>query len=255
MKKILLIVPRTLDKLGGTQTYNEYLIKIINNNFQDIQIDYFVFSDNEEENINNIYDNVHYKYIKHPILKKRTIFNKFFFMLKENRNIRKEVYKLYKKNNYDLILDSSNIYFSKIKNKKQYFFIQHYDIKNYLRKISGIKSFISYIYFRSILNIGNFIKNSSNIVVYDNNNLEYVKNITKNKIYTIPLCFENNNLSYENINISERNKIIYLGRLDSKQKNIDKLISINKNLNLIDFYGKSDQPYDLQYEQIIKQNH
>lgn len=92
---------------------------------------------------------------------------------------------------------------------------------------------------------------------YNDSLLFKKQNINEKNIYFIQLSEKINELNLNGI--SNRKGIIYLGRIDDAQKNISKLIELNKKLNyVIDFYG--DGKKDLiekmgnNYKGFLKQN-
>lgn len=120
-KRILLIERKPDYGLGGVEKYNAKLVSIIKSNFPEVEIDKCclldTFNENKETD-DEIFTTRHTKFIsklekKHKFLFYCLIgFHVFFF--------RKKVYKLIKKNNYDLIIDSTITYFEKLENKDNF---------------------------------------------------------------------------------------------------------------------------------------
>lgn len=93
------------------------------------------------------------------------------------------------------------------------------------------------------------IKNNTlyvrNLILYDQYNYDEIKinRFTPFNACIIPLSTQ---IPYDFDQIltkcaDSRKRILYFGRIDNEQKNICLLNRINKNLNLIDFYGRGDK--------------
>lgn len=239
MKKILLIIPTQLEKLGGTEKYNKTLIEIIKENYQFVDIDVVILEKSDvhnfkKEKLNYFFSNLKYDNNSRFFLKK-AIGESYIYA-----HTRKLVYYLEQTNHYDMIINSTWITFNKLEYKNKYFLIQHDSLDKYLFKfnvsvLSSLRNF-----FRFFLLKNKISKKLSNIIVYDTNNKNIVKKLTNANIYAIPLSAANNSIQILDKEIlKNRKKIIYLGRINQTQKNLNKLIEMNEHLNLIDFYGES----------------
>ncbi|MBO6094510.1 glycosyltransferase, partial [bacterium] len=91
------------------------------------------------------------------------------------------------------------------------------------------------------LGVKNNLKEANNLVLYDAENEKYIRQnrMSNFNAFDIPLCYDvpKNYLPILMNNLNNKKRIIYFGRIDGPQKNIDNLNAINKKLNLIDFYG------------------
>lgn len=262
-KKILIIENRPDYGLGGVEKYNSKLIEIIKSNYENIIVDkcYLLNSFNKVDSQDKTYF-----YTKHTnFISKLEKKNKLFYYLFIGFHIfffRKKVYKLEKINNYDLIIDSTVTYFSKLKNNDNFIWVQHVTPEFYKHK------YIKNKFLRLLINFGKscfFLKNPTlkykNIVCFDEENANQIKkqrndNFNLFKINLFSKIYEWNKI--EN-NLSKRDKIVFFGRIEDSQKNIFKLININKKINFsIDFYGfgakKIINELGTSYKGIIKNN-
>ncbi|MBO7043860.1 hypothetical protein J6W34_04905 [bacterium] len=109
-KNVLLILTNELRNVGGIEAYNKLLIKIIEKNFENINIDILLTSATHQDiNDDDKYNNK-YKYYKNCINTKFTYINQLFSYIFP----RKKIKKLLNKQNYNLIIDSTGTYFKKI---------------------------------------------------------------------------------------------------------------------------------------------
>lgn len=105
-----------------------------------------------------------------------------------------------------------------------------------------VRNFI--IFCERCFGLKNNILHDNNLILYDQYNYDEVK--SKRELpfnaYIIPLSssippnFVNELTTYA----SSRKRILYFGRIDNEQKNINLLNQINEDLHLIDFYGKGN---------------
>ena len=247
-KKVLLIEISPDFEMGGTQKYNHQLINIINNNFNNVQIDQVCAFPGLQKN--NKSELCNYFYIK-PFKISR-IPNQYNF-LEWGINIlkmRKIVYDLNRKNHYDLIIDSTFSTFKKIYKNNNYLWIQHMAPEFYSSEI--YKPFK-----RQIVKIGKWffgIKNNlllaKNLILFSELDNTYVKNHRLDSFNSWCINLSTKISNWSKIDFEEslflRKNIIYFGRIDDSQKNVSLINSINHNINLIDFYGKGN-------EEIIKE--
>ncbi|MBQ5492438.1 MAG: glycosyltransferase [Mycoplasmataceae bacterium] len=234
-KNVLLIVPYKLDKVGGIETYNKLLIKIIKNNFLNINIDILLTEITIKQiNKNEKYDDI-YEYHVNNFKCKNIYINWFLSPLL----VKKTINQLLNKKKYSLIINSTSIYLKQLARLNNYFLIQHNSFNVY--KFKEIKNFSNFI--KKISRILLFQKfpfdKTKNVILFDNDNKElYFKLFNNNaNIHCIALCSQNKKEALDSKQIIlNRENIIYFGRLGF-QKNIKGLININNDLNKIDFYG------------------
>ncbi|MBO6021788.1 glycosyltransferase [bacterium] len=257
MNNLLLIVPYALDLKGGIETYNKLLIQIINENYPNTNIDILVCNYYENKFKTNYFCSQYNYYfidVKKPLLgtnKFNIGINRIHLLYSSRRLFNK----LIKSKKYDLILNSTQINFPKSKKKENFFLIQHLSIEQYV-KSKYIKSIIQK-FFLKLLNHNNLIKYSKNIVVYDKyNKEEFIKYNEKINYFVIPLTVKES-LNKNDIisSIEKRKKIVYFGRININQKNVDKLYELNKTLECIDFYGESySEEENILKQKLINQN-
>ena len=256
MKKILIIMPNDFSNLAGTENYNLFLMNILFTYYSNFEIDLFSVDCKTTPVLPPKYSTKFVYYHLDKYFGTNSLIKKAYSLFSNAIECRKEFKKIYKK--YDLILDSTQIGFPKARQLKNYYLIQHLDFKQYyLAKFiskQGINSWIRKL-IRRLTNTYNLIKFANNLVVFDKPNQEFISSYCSNaNIFAISLPSKINSISINELNSSKRNHCIFLGRL-SEQKNISALIQINKQLNLIDFYGKSNDAYGDKYKQeLIKNN-
>ena len=243
MTKKVLIIERHPDfEIGGVEKYNNLLGKILNENYKNVQVDKACMYQPKDHKTfpNNSYKNKYY-YLK-TIWKcndTQSISDLIGFTLNSFK-FKKMVYKLEKKNKYDLIIDGSAIItFSKFLKMNQYLWVQHDSFEKLLIKKFSFKNII-----KRLLGFKNNFLFAKNLVLYNENNLDYLKTLRKNDFiyYCINLCSKILQISKDELNAQSkcRKKIIYFGRIDEEQKNLSLLLEINKKINLIDFYGEGN---------------
>ena len=247
-KNILLILEDKLNTIGGVQKYNKALINIVKNNFKNINIDVFLplfteINEHEQYNeINNIYVN------------NFSIKNKYINQLLIPFYARHGIKEIIKQNNYNLVIDSTGIYFKYLSKLNNYFLIQHNSFEAYQFKLQ--KTFTSFLKRTiKILFGARFPFNKTkNIILFDEKNKEEYQKLFKNPNQNIT-CISLSSKYKSNIeNIWNRKNIIFFGRF-SNQKNIKELININNNINKIDFYGSTEQSkYSQDVFKILKEN-
>ena len=256
-KKILIIENRPDYGLGGVENYNTILLNILKTNFSNVIVHKACLLD--------IFNNIQNKKIPNEIfhikdteaLTKNE--NKITFKLKIGFHIkkfRKLIYKLENQFHYDLIIDSTITYYEKFKNKNNFIWIQHVTPEFY--EMKHLKGFNKYLNLTSMKLFGmkNPIQNYKNIVLFNKYNLQYLKTI-RNDNFNYNLINLSNKEEISDLNwdfIKDRKRIIYFGRIENGQKNIDELIAINEKLHLIDFYGKGDKKLIAKLGQSYKGN-
>ena len=238
-KNVLLITVNKIDGHGGVATYNKKLIEIIEKNFKDINIDILLPGFwNKYINKSEKYKGIYQYYFSN--FKSKNIYINQLLSPFSGRKILK---KLLHKQNYNLIIDSTDTYFKRIAKWDNYFLIQHNSFEFYQSKIQ--KKFIGFI--KRIIKIifgARFpFDKTKNVILYDNDNKELYFKLFNNSanIHCIALCSQNKEKALDNKQIIlNRENIIYFGRLGF-QKNIKGLITINNSINKIDFYGSTEQ--------------
>lgn len=242
-KKVLLIEISPDFEMGGTQKYNHQLINIINNNFNNVQIDQVCFfrpksAKTDENKLNNYYYINSWKFSKVD-----TEYN----FLEWGINIlkmRKKVYELNKLNHYDLIIDSTFTTFKKFFQKNNYWWIQHTTVNFYNSNIyNGFKKNIVQIG-KKIFGVRNNLFLAKNLILFSKQDYDYVVDHRKddfNAVCINPSCKMNENFNISDKSYIQRKRIIYFGRIDNTTKNVLAINEINKQINLIDFYGKGNQ--------------
>ncbi|MBO6073244.1 hypothetical protein J6P59_06620 [bacterium] len=173
-KNILLILEDKLNTIGGVQKYNKALINIVKNNFKNINIDVFLplfteINEHEQYNeINNIYVN------------NFSIKNKYINQLLIPFYARHGIKEIIKQNNYNLVIDSTGIYFKYLSKLNNYFLIQHNSFEAYQFKLQ--KTFTSFLKRTiKILFGARFPFNKTkNIILFDEKNKEEYQKLFKN---------------------------------------------------------------------------
>ena len=238
-KNVLLIVEDEFNTVGGVQTYNKILIHIIESYFKNINID--IFLPNKSYKMFGKTEQKYsiYKYFYNDlIISNNSYINMLFYPIYARKKL-KELFNIKK---YDLIIDSTGIYFNNLSRLDNYFLIQHNSFDAYLSKEQ--KTFITSIkiIIKKIFGTRFPFNKTKNIILYDEKNKEQFQKLFKNNnvnINCISLC----STYISNINSARdllaRKDIIFFGRF-ANQKNIKELININNDLNKIDFYGSCD---------------
>lgn len=233
IKKILIISYNTLNILGGIEKYNNKLVDILVKSYPNVSIHMAVMLKKNDDYFNQ---NVTYHFVDLP--EKKNI--KIFDLFNEKMQINKYMNKLQDEYGFDMIINSTYIDFNKLSKMNNYFLIQHGDLSTYVGTLISnehrVKHFLACLYSRMFLSLKKILKHAKNIVVFDDVNYNNIKKYTNANLYIISLFNSNSNITTEN-NFNSRNKILFLGRIDERQKNIAKLIEINDQINLIEFMG------------------
>ena len=259
IKKILIIMAGDFHYNGGIENYILLLIDLLEKYYKNFQIDIVLPSCKyEPEKIK--YENVGFIYYKiyKPSSCKISFLAKIenlWKLINNDFSVIREFNKI--KNDYDLIINSSYFCFHSTKRLSNYYLIQHIDIDKYCYKLckpisltEKIRKIISFMLNGSF----DFFKHSKNIIVYD----KFVKNEVEKvcstiNIICIALPSKIDPISIGKLLPTNRKGIIFLGRL-CLQKNIDALIEINKQLNLIDFYGSAENDKGIYYKEVLLKN-
>lgn len=153
--------------------------------------------------------------------------------------------------NYDLIIDSSLMLVrsKKILNSDKYLYIQHQGVDFFEMKRYGFKRYIA-IFLVWLTGFKNSFKYAKNIVFYDDNNKNYIKNKFKNFEGKLFFTIVNSIVTREEIEENRKKKneiydndnflqnIIYIGRITIEQKRMNDVNKVlTKTKNKLDVWG------------------
>ena len=245
MKNVLLIELHPNYGMGGVENYNRKLSHILEDNFKNILVDHVALLPCENFNQSDLIKQYYHVFNENTsYLSKNGNFNfpKLSFLFLKFRTL---VYKLYKQNHYDLIIDSTIASFKKFMNQDFYFWVQHNTPSYYsLQYIKDNLTRNLFLFGEWFFGVFNNLIHTKNLVLFDQYNYNEIKanRSTSFNGYIIPLSnYVPNNFDKTLIECAKsRQRIIYFGRIDNFQKNISLLIEVNKKIHLIDFYGKGD---------------
>lgn len=232
--KILIINENRHNSIGGIETYTNNLINLFTS--LNHEVHEFAFNINPEK-INQFPLNNKAKHLNvvEKTNKPLSLFKKRH-IIKENK---KEILKIWK--NYDLIINqTSNIkWIKEIYNSPKWLYIQHFNPDFYKQKYVAGKLLRPIIYYgMNLVGIKNPFNKFQNFVFFSNEDKRQLNKKLK-RSWVIPLAAlsreELNKFKNNSIKSREKN-VIFIGRLDQKQKNINKLIKLSKKID-IDFYG------------------
>ena len=186
-KKVLIIERHPDFEIGGVEKYNYLLSSILKNNYKNVKVDKVCMYEPKNQEIIN--DDVNSKYYflvsKWKCNDTQSISDLIGFTLNSFK-FKKLVYKLEKKNQYDLIIDGSAIItFNKFLKMNQYLWVQHDSFEKLLIKKLSFKNII-----KRLLGFKNNFLLAKNLVLYNENNLDYLKTLRKSDFiyYCINLC-------------------------------------------------------------------
>lgn len=240
MSKILILVPKHIFEINGTSNYAYKLCYFLLNKNHDVDVFYF-FESNKlffERKLNN--DHLHFlnlKSLKREIELEKATNNEFNFnniKLNTNyiKNTRAILLKEVRLSQYDLIIDCTYYFDKEVMQLNNYLFVQQFEPKLYEHQI--LKDF----------GYENPFLFAKNLVLYDKYELNYYD---ENKRYFfIPLSSYNLDFIKQNYKNTlknlkqkfDKNKIIYIGRINDYQKNISFINELNDLYQLdIDVYG------------------
>ena len=240
MSKILILVPKHIFEINGTSNYAYKLCYFLLNKNHDVDVFYF-FESNKlffERKLNN--DHLHFlnlKSLKREIELEKATNNEFNFNnIKLNTNYIKNTRAILLKEvrliQYDLIIDCTYYFDKEVMQLNNYLFVQQFEPKLYEHQI--LKDF----------GYENPFLFAKNLVLYDKYELNYYD---ENKRYFfIPLSSYNLDFIKQNYKNTlknlkqkfDKNKIIYIGRINDYQKNISFINELNDLYQLdIDVYG------------------
>lgn len=170
----------------------------------------------------------------------------------------KSIYK-----DYDLIINqSTNIkWFKEFYNHNKVLYVQHFNPDFYKQKYIAGKLLQPLIYFgMSLIGIKNPFKKFKNFIVFTNDDKNKLKISNLAKVWIIPLSASSIKDIDKYWNFNDRlDKLIYIGRIDNKQKNIKKTVKFANSKKIdIDFYGNGNinliKGQYCHYKGIIKKN-
>ncbi|MGL4950264.1 MAG: glycosyltransferase [Mycoplasma sp.] len=240
-KKILIITSNPHFCIGGMETYNYNLIKLL------IKNGYVVdeYSINMNSVINNVRDELKVKQLN-PINEDNE--NKYISerLFKSPRI--KEIEKL--SEDYDFVINSGiNLIWPKsIYKSNKWIYIQHFNISYFEHKYI-LGSFFQPIFklIALLLNKKNPLKSFRNVVLYSKSDIEELSPKKNQNIIDINLSILSKKTILSNLNKWTKNKnkrqnFIYVGRINKKQKSILKIINIfDKVMLKIDFFGSGEK--------------
>lgn len=242
MNKILIISNSQIETIAGTEKYNSDLVSILFS--MGFQVDEYAFLKKTEFTFNKLSKRF-YGMKNENYLKKNWYFRNFGY----RKIIEKDVNKILEENNYDIVINSTNIAIKSIMWNDNYFWVQHFD--SYFIEYSNLRvtflDIIKSLIFRTLLKLNNLktcLMNSKNIVCFYDGFIP--KKFLKDNInyYYVPIT-KKEQLSWEefnkiDFNIKKNKNILYIGRIEQRQKN---LLFLQKNFNNIDYYGPVKDEY------------
>lgn len=251
--KFLITCP-CLDRASGIENYVAKIIEILLKQ-PDAKIFIFPIFKYDKSKINNLFLNERIKILEnnYPIKYISASNSKCAIVFENYCN----------EHNFDFIIDNTGILpiSKKILISKNYFLIQHFDVKHFLYKINTLSGFIKRIWWFFNRYPMKFYY-ASNIVVFSEHDEQIIKKSNKNKnqkIYKIPLSSFNKNLIIEQKNnlqknyLNKTNDLIYIGRIAKKYKRFNWVVPLfkmsQKNNWKIQIFGWG--PYVKKLEKIM----
>lgn len=238
MKKILIIALNQAEKISGIEVYNSKLIDI----FYELgyQIDEFSFIKSQDYLNRKITNRFHVIDLD-KFMDKNWFYRNFLYRI----ILERKVNNLIKTTHYDLIINATNCAIKKIMWKKEYIWVQHFDSNFIMNSVynKSIKSFFLKMFFRLFLFIFNLktpLLHSKNVVTFFDGYIPNKWLSDKIKYFYIPICINSDMCDNETIISSNAIKkkynsnIVYIGRIQQTQKNLNWIIS---NLKNVDYYG------------------
>lgn len=235
MKKALIITFGPHHGVGGIETYNRFLIKLLIK--KGFWVEEFVIDTNNTSELNKIeFDKTKFSqnFIK-SFDKKIRKDGTFLWILKIWRSFKyssKKLAEKINKENYNLIIDS-RFWHHKLNAKSQYIFqdnyifIQHWGVSFYdhFNSPIGTRWIFKTFYFLNKRKI-TLIYNARNVALFDKNNYLTLneKKIKKDsKYYFLPISrYKSSEIKLQEMNWNERKiDFLYVGRLVQDQKNIN----------------------------------
>ena len=254
MKKILIIMAGDFQHNSGIENYNKMLLNIMNENYSNFEVDIMLTGcEKIPAKLNIPHTKITYYRITN-VDNHSLILTKAISWLKDVHYCRTQFNKNFSK--YDLILDSSRIGFPKAKFLKNYYLIQHFDVREfYLASFikNNANGFFQKIY-RKFIKTYNFLKYTNNFVAFDEITKDFIYHYGYNgNVFVISLPSKIKPIDIENISNPKNGRIIFLGRLAPQKKILD-LIKINKEIKLIDFYGQPIGRIGEEYKRMLEKD-
>ncbi len=237
MKKALIITVSPNHTYGGTEIYAGKLVNILKSEGWDItEFSYDIR--NEKSKIKSSHKII---YPKNKYMHKSLFLTWINFI-----KIKHELNKFKKNNKFDLIINDTiqGFWWEYVPDNE--ILIQHNDIDFYNFKFVCQNKFIAWLISFLVKIFSGYkdqIKTHKRIVFYDETNKEYASKFYK-KDFHESWCINLSRFTKDQIQkvkYATRNKIVYVGRLDKCQKNINFLIKLSKYLDhQICVYGKGN---------------
>lgn len=234
MKKALVITYNPNHDFGGTELYAEKVINILKSKKWDVT----EFSLNVRNETPKSKSSHKLIFPNKKVTEKIGLRNLHF--LKEAKRQLDE----FKKNNkFDLIINNLGDGFKWEFIPENEILIQHFSVEKYdngtIYKSKFLNAFTRFFY--RLIGFGNYLLMHNSVVFFNDENNQYANKFYNKKFNSI----ENIDLSVLNesqINKTKKSnnpkKIVYIGRLDNRQKNIKFLVRVAKYLHTeIDVYG------------------
>lgn len=239
-KNILILNDRHHSNIGGTETYTKKIIKILTDNGHKVfEINFFKQKNDFKNRIKN-YEHIDHK-IKFPLINLKNI-NLIFLIFKfiwSNLKFCRLISKTIKSKKISIVIDNTVKSIPYIKRKKiDYIWIAHFDITKLCYEEKKVTTkFIKFIALRP-----NKFKYKK-IILFTQKDKEALLKINKKikpeNIFTCPLAHKNL-LEINNFNIQDKiekaNKVVWAGRIDQNQKNINFIAKIAEKLTDIYIY-------------------
>lgn len=242
MYKILIISNSQIETIAGTEKYNRNLVNLlVSMNFQ---IDEYAFLKKDKFTFAK-FSKRFYGMTNENYLKKNWYFRNFGY----RKRIENDVNKIIKTNNYDIVINSTNVAIKSIMWDDNYFWVQHFD--PYFIQYSNLRKNFSdlckSIIFRILLKLNNLktcLTNSKNIVCFYDGFIPNKFLRDNINYFFVPITSENQ-LSWSEFNqidfaSKKKKNILYLGRIEQRQKN---LLFLHNNFNNVDYYGPVKDKY------------
>ena len=240
MSKILILVPKHIFEINGTSNYAYKLCYFLLNKNHDVDVFYF-FESNKlffERKLNN----EHLHFLNFNDLKReneldKTINNEFnLYNIKLNTNYVKYAKSILLKEIdftiYDLIIDCTYYFDKEVMQLNNYLFVQQFEPRFYEHQILKDFGYTNpFLYAKNLVLYDEYELNHYDenkryfFIALSSYNLDFIKQNYKNTLKNLKQKFD-------------KNKIIYIGRINDYQKNISFINELNDLYELdIDVYG------------------
>lgn len=237
-KNILILNDNHHSNIGGTETYTKKIIKILTEkNHKVFEINFLNTKKDFKEKIKN-YEHINHR-IKFKLIKSKNIYSIFLifkFMLSTWKFCRL-INKTIKKQKISVVIDNTVKSIPYIKKKKvDYIWVAHFDIIKLYNE--GKKGRL----IKRLAARQNKFKYKKIVVFTEKDKNELIKankKIKSENIFTCPLAHKNlSEINSFNVfeKINNAKNIVYIGRIDQNQKNIEFIKKIAENLINIYIY-------------------